>query len=92
MRDGRPVPEGLHLVTLPAGEYASTIHEGPYDRLGDAWARFMGGWLVASGRTLGAGPSYDRYLDTPMVAAPHELRTELFLLLAPAGDDDGAGE
>jgi len=83
--DGTAVPAGLHLVSIPAGVYASTVYEGPYDRLADAWARFMGGWLVSSGRTLGAGPSYERYLNTPMNAAPHELRTELFLPLAAAG-------
>ena len=82
VREGTAVPAGLHLVSIPAGTYASTVHEGPYDRLADAWARFMGGWLVSSGRTLGAGPSYERYLNTPGNAAPHELRTELFLPLA----------
>jgi AraC family transcriptional regulator len=85
VRDGTAVPAGLHLVSIAAGDYATTLHEGPYERLGDAWARFMGGWLVSSGRTLAAGPSYERYLNTPMNAAPHELRTELFLPLADAG-------
>lgn len=84
VREGTPVPAGLHLVSIPAGTYASTVHEGPYDRLADAWARFMGGWLVSSGRTLASGPSYERYLNTPNDAAPHELRTELFLPLAEA--------
>jgi len=84
VREGTAVPAGLHLVSIPAGVYAATLYQGPYERLADAWARFMGGWLAASGYTLGAGPSYERYLNTPMNAEPHELRTELFLPLADA--------
>lgn len=78
-------PPGLHEVNIPAGRYARTLHQGPYEQLGDAWARFMGGWLVQSGHRIGAGSMYERYLNTPMNAAPHELLTELFLGLA---DDD----
>jgi AraC family transcriptional regulator len=44
----------------------------------------MGGWLVQSGQRVGDGPMYERYLNTPMEAAPHELRTELFLSLEGA--------
>jgi AraC family transcriptional regulator len=84
-------PSGLHLVTIPAGVYARTLHEGPYERLGDAWARFMGGWLVHSGHRVGDGPMYERYLNTPMNAAPHELRTELFLCLAESAADAASG-
>ncbi len=72
-------PEGLHEVDIPAGVYARFVHQGPYERLGDAWARFMGGWLVQSGHHIGSGPTYERYLNTPMNAAPHELLTELYL-------------
>jgi AraC family transcriptional regulator len=72
-------PSGLHEVTIPAGIYARFVHQGPYDRLGDSWARFMGQWLVQSGRRVGAGPSYERYLNTPMNAAPEALLTELYL-------------
>jgi AraC family transcriptional regulator len=85
------VPNGLHAVTLPAGVYARTLHEGPYERLADAWARFMGGWLVQSGHRVGDGPMYERYLNTPMDAAPHELRTELYLCLAGAVVDAAPG-
>jgi AraC family transcriptional regulator len=80
--DHASVPSELHVVTIPAGVYARTLHQGPYERLGDAWARFMGGWLVQSGHRVGDGPMYERYLNTPMDAAPHELRTELLLCLA----------
>ncbi|HTV18415.1 MAG TPA: AraC family transcriptional regulator, partial [Polyangiaceae bacterium] len=37
VREGTAVPDGLHLVSIPAGLYASTVHSGPYERLADAW-------------------------------------------------------
>jgi AraC family transcriptional regulator len=79
---GIPVPSGLHELEIPAGTYARTLHEGPYQRLGDAWARFRGDWLAQSGHRGGAGPTYERYLNTPMNATPDELRTELYLPVA----------
>ncbi len=40
--DGVPLPEGLGEERIRAGRYATTVHVGPYERLGDTWARFMG--------------------------------------------------
>ena len=73
---------GLVEVSLPAGAYARALHVGAYPELGDAWARLMGRWLVPSGRRIGDGPMYERYLNTPADTAPRELRTELYLSLA----------
>lgn len=78
----RPMPEGLVEQHIPAGTYASTLHVGPYERLGDAWARFMGEWLPASGRRLGDGPSFEVYLNMPGEVPPEELRTLLYVSLA----------
>lgn len=79
---GVPLPEGLAEVRLPAGRYARTMHHGSYEKLGDAWARFMGQWLPQSGERLGGAPSYEVYLNTPMTAKEEDLRTELYLPLA----------
>jgi len=84
----REIPKGLHEVTIPAGVYARFTHHGPYDRLGDAWGRFMGQWLVKSGRELGTGPCYERYLNTPEDAAPQDLLTELYMSLS---EDEASG-
>lgn len=75
------LPAGLKEVEIPEGDYARTLHKGPYQTLGDTWARFMGGWLVESGRRVGTGPMYERYLNTPMDTAPENLETELLLSL-----------
>jgi AraC family transcriptional regulator len=72
-----PLPEGLTEQRIPAGEYASTMHVGPYEQLGDVWARFMGEWLPASGRRIAGGPSYEVYLNTPMDTPKEKLRTEI---------------
>lgn len=79
--DAAAVP-GLHEIVLPAGSYAKVIHVGPYETLGDTWSRLMGRWLVTSGHRVGDGPSYERYLNTPMNTAPDALSTELYLPLA----------
>src|SRR5215208_2710494 len=59
------LPDGLAEQWIPNGEYASAMHVGPYEQLGDVWARFMGEWLPASGRRLGPGVSYEVYHNTP---------------------------
>jgi len=78
------LPDDLGEQRIPAGDYASTVHVGPYEQLGDTWARFMGEWLPASGRRLGPGVSYEVYHNTPMTAPKEELRTEIRIPLEGA--------
>lgn len=75
------LPKGLVERHLPAGRYACTTHVGPYDRLGDVWARFMGEWLPRSGHRAADGPSFEIYRNTPENAAPNELETDLYMRL-----------
>jgi AraC family transcriptional regulator len=79
---GRNVPEGLTERCLAAGRYACATHIGPYERLGDAWARFMGEWLPASGYRVGSGPSFEIYRNDPATTPKDELRTEMCIPLA----------
>jgi AraC family transcriptional regulator len=80
--EGMPLPEGMGEVRLPAGRYAHTTHAGPYTTLGDTWARLMGEWLPRSGHRVGGRTSYEVYRNTPITAAPEDLRTELYLPIA----------
>ena len=80
--DGVKLPEGLAEQRLPAGRYARTLHVGPYEELGDAWARFMGQWLPSSGERMGSSNTFEIYLNTPQDVPKKELRTELYLPLA----------
>jgi AraC family transcriptional regulator len=72
------IPKGLTEQRIPAGEYASLLHVGPYEALPDVWARFMGEWLPSSGyRVADNGLSYELYLNDPSQVPKEELRTEL---------------
>lgn len=75
------LPNGLQEHWLPAGRYAHTTHIGPYEELGDAWARLKGEWLRDSGERLRNAPSYEVYRNTPENAQPRELRTDLYIPL-----------
>ncbi len=80
--EGRPLPPGLTELRIPAGRYACATHVGPYTLLGDAWARLMGEWLAQSEHRVGSAMSYEIYRNTPLTAAPSELRTDLYLPIA----------
>ena len=85
---GIVVPEDVRLPNelveehIPAGKYACTVHVGPYEKLGDTWARFMGEWLPASGHRVGSGASFEIYRNTPMTAPKDQLVTELYISIA----------
>jgi AraC family transcriptional regulator len=76
------LPEGLAEQHIAAGRYAMTVHVGPYEQLGDTWARFLGEWVPASGNRIGDGVSYEIYKNTPAEIPKQELRTELYVPLA----------
>jgi AraC family transcriptional regulator len=80
--EGVELPEGLVEQHIAAGRYARTLHVGPYEQLGDAWARFLGEWIPVSGNRIGNGVSYEIYLNTPEHVPKNELRTELYVPLA----------
>ncbi|HVW28206.1 MAG TPA: AraC family transcriptional regulator [Polyangiaceae bacterium] len=79
-RDAK-LPAGLGELRLPSGRYACTTHVGPYEELGDAWARLMGEWLPKSGARVTDGVSYEIYRNTPADVPKSELRTELYVPL-----------
>jgi AraC family transcriptional regulator len=80
--DGMKTPEGLTEQWLPAGRYAWTVHRGPYELLGDVWARLTGEWIPASGHRIAAGPSFEVYRNTPAEVPKEQLVTELFVPIA----------
>ena len=80
--EGINLPEGLVEEHIAGGRYARTLHVGPYEQLGDVWARFLGEWVPASGNRIGDGVSYEIYLNNPTQVPKQELRTELYVPLA----------
>jgi AraC family transcriptional regulator len=74
-------PKEMGERRIPAGRYARTVHVGPYERLGDSWARFKGEWLPQSGERMGTSVSYEIYRNNPTNTPKEELITELLLPL-----------
>lgn len=77
-------PEGeVGVQTIAGGDYALTVHRGPYERLIGTYAALCGQWAPRSGRTLSAAPGLEVYLNRPEETPPAELRTEIYVPLEP---------
>jgi AraC family transcriptional regulator len=72
------LPHGLAEQRISGGLYACTEHRGPYQGLGDIWARFLGEWLPSSEHCVADGRGFEIYRTTPEQVAPDELITELY--------------
>ena len=76
-----PVPPGaagkgaVEAAIVPGGTMAATVHQGPYDTLGQAYAAVFG-WIEEHGHQP-AGPMRDVYLTDPDQVPPEEYRTEV---------------
>lgn len=76
------LPADLVELHLPSGRYASTVHVGPYEQLGEVWRRFMSEWLPGSGERASASPSVETYLNNPETTLRADWRTRLSIPLA----------
>ncbi len=77
-------PEGeIGVQAIEGGQYALTTHFGPYDRLGETYARLLGQWLPRSGRELRALPCLEVYLNDPEGTDPEDLVTDIYAPLEP---------
>ena len=70
------------VQTLPGGEYAVMTHFGPYEKLGESYAKLLGQWLPRSGRELRTTPCFEIYLNSPENTDPEDLITDLYAPLA----------
>jgi len=68
----------VRCIETPAGEVASTVHVGPYDRMGDAH-NAIHAWCSANGRKIGQA-SWEIYGD--WTDDPAQLETTIKYLLA----------
>ena len=71
----------LEIRDLPAGRYASTVHEGSYANLHKSWDWLYGVWLPQSGEEPADAPGVEDYLNNPRDVAPPDLRTVLRIKL-----------
>lgn len=72
----------IGIQTVGGGEYAVTIHKGPYENLEATYAELMGKWLPRSGRQIGGNPCFEMYLNDPDSTPPDELLTGIYISLA----------
>lgn len=78
------IPAGLlQTSTLPAGVYATLVHQGPYETLSLGYLRLIGQWLPGSGYTLCAEGVVESYLNDPNTVAPSDILTEIQVRLMP---------
>lgn len=70
---------------LPGGEFAQTLHQGPYAGLAATYHALCGQWIPAQGRELRHAPGQEVYLNTPDRTPPQDLRTLVLVPLEPAG-------
>jgi AraC family transcriptional regulator len=82
VKDGVPASGEIGIQDVGPGEYAVALHVGPYNTLGQTYARMCGEWLPESGRELESAPAVEFYLNSPMTAPPDQWRTEICLPLA----------
>jgi AraC family transcriptional regulator len=73
------VPEGdAGVQVVPGGTYARTTHFGPYQKLGETYARLLGQWLPRSGYELRSSPCFEVYLTDPQSVEPEDLVTDVY--------------
>jgi len=67
----------IGVQVIPGGDYAMLTHFGPYEKLGESYAKLLGQWLPRSGRRLRATPCLEIYLNSPENTEPEDLVTDI---------------
>jgi AraC family transcriptional regulator len=73
----RPHDE-IGVQVIAGGDYALLTHFGPYEKLGESYAKLLGQWLPRSGRRLRHTPCFDVYLNSPENTESEELITDIY--------------
>lgn len=71
--------EEVRQVTIPAGNWAVSVHQGAHETCWQSWNRLYRDWLPASGHQLGDAAPFEIYLNNRKQVAPDELRTEIWI-------------
>ena len=77
--DGVPLPDDVNELRIAGGPYARYEYTGPFTGLGDAWSRFMGEALPASGHIVADGPALEIYRSDMRTTPPELFRTDLLV-------------
>jgi AraC family transcriptional regulator len=80
--DGDFQPQGdIGVMLIEGGEYAMATHFGPFEGIGDTYARLFGEWLPRSGRELRSAPCLEIYLTDPENTEPEDYVTDIYMPL-----------
>jgi AraC family transcriptional regulator len=80
--DEKIQPEGeIGVQMVGGGEYASTVHRGPYEGLAKTYAELCGQWVPTQGREVASAPSIEEYKNNPQTTPPEQLLTEVYVPL-----------
>jgi AraC family transcriptional regulator len=82
IKDCRAADGEVGIQEISGGDFAVATHRGPYDELGNTYARFLGQWLPANGREPKSAPAFEVYRNAPADTAPADLLTEIYLPLS----------
>lgn len=74
-----PGDEEILPSEIPAGRYASLIHTGSYDKIGEAYES-LSTFIKGCGLSP-SGVAYEFYLNDPGQTPPHELQTKIMFPL-----------
>lgn len=66
------------VTVIDGGDYAMTTHLGPFDKLGETYAKLFGEWLPRSGRECRSAPSLEFYLTDPENTDPEDYVTDIY--------------
>lgn len=69
-------------LELPARDYATVVHKGPYSGLAIAYAGLMRWWLRREDSEISDPPALEFYLNQPGRTAPESLLTKICLAVA----------
>ena len=69
----------IGVTEVGGGEYATTIHRGPFDRLAETYSWLALQFMRREGRTMRMAPCIEIYLTPPERTPPAQLLTEVLV-------------
>jgi len=85
LRGAAPLAEGVEMLTIEGGRYASYRFLGPYDGIAKAFPCLFGEWLPSSDFEADDRPTLEVYRNNPYDTPAHELVTDLMIPVRPRG-------
>ncbi|NOT59364.1 MAG: AraC family transcriptional regulator [Acidobacteria bacterium] len=69
----------VRYVTIPAGQWVVSLHQGSYETQWQHWNRLYRNWLPASGYRLRNTSPFEIYRNTLKQVPPQQLQTEIWI-------------